>query len=65
MTNFEKIRKMGVRQMGAFLADLRECFGCRLNCHKKTCEQAHIEWLKSEAENDDKGNSTKITRTID
>ena len=65
MTNFEKIKKMGVRQLGAFLADLCECFGCRLHCHKKTCVQAHIEWLKSEAENDGKENRTQTTRTID
>lgn len=55
MTNFEKIKKMRVRQLANFIKELIEChgcYGCRLKCHrhKKTCEQTLVEWLKSEVE---------------
>lgn len=53
MNNFEKIKKMRVRQLANFIKELIEyqgCHGCRLNCHKKTCEQTWVEWLKSEVE---------------
>lgn len=52
MTNLEKIKKMRVGQLADFIISLVEyhgCYGCRLNCHKKTCKQTWIEWLKSEA----------------
>ena len=53
MTNLEKIKKMRVGQLADFIISLVEyhgCYGCRLNCYKKTCNQTWIEWLKSEAE---------------
>ena len=50
MTNFERIKNMTVKKLAEYLAGLVDCYGCRLNCHKKTCKQTWIEWLKSEVE---------------
>mgnify|MGYP004614446225 CR=1 FL=1 len=51
MTNFEKIKNMSMKKLADYLAGLVDCYGCRINCCKKTCKCAWIEWLKSEAEN--------------
>lgn len=60
MTNYERISKMDVDQMGAFLADEvphGDCYGCDLKCfwfsHEKEkeepgCVNAWTRWLKEE-----------------
>nr|DAN09007.1 MAG TPA: zona-pellucida-binding protein-like protein [Caudoviricetes sp.] len=50
MTNFEKIKKMGIRQLAEYLANLVDCDDCCIICSNKTCEHAWEQWLESEAE---------------
>lgn len=50
MTNFEKIKKMGIRQLAEYLANLVDCDDCCIICSNKTCEHAWEQRLESEAE---------------
>lgn len=51
MTNEEKIKSLSTKKLAEYLAGLVDCYGCHINCCKKTCKNAWIDWLKSEAKN--------------
>ena len=54
MTNFEKIKNMGLKELAEFIADIADCNYCNISirCEGK-CKIAWEQWLNHEVENND------------
>lgn len=50
MTNFEKLKNMGIEDFTARVSDLADCSNCFLKKCDGLCYAAWLRWLKSEAE---------------
>ena len=56
MTNYEKIKKMNIEEMGKFIDSLRICGYCsqeRLRDCDDQCVNNRIEWLNQESDKED------------
>lgn len=49
MTNFEKIKDMGIEDFTLWLSTLVDCGNCTLRKCDGLCYKAWLRWLKSEA----------------
>lgn len=50
MTNFEKIKNMGVEELADYISGLADCRSCPIYCGDRNCKYAWIQFLKSEVE---------------
>lgn len=53
MTNYEEIKNFGIEDFTAWVSNLADCSNCTIRKCDGLCYTAWLNWLKSEAEDDD------------
>lgn len=48
MTNFEKIKNMGIEDFIAWLSNLLDCGNCTIRKCNEQCYESWLRWLKSD-----------------